>query len=197
MKRTIFNRIGLQGTYKSKTTSVARPSQGVGFAAGASGATVPQRPTIPTVVAQTNAGGVQQVQPSQRVKKMHSATIGDHPRSKQDDFASTASSFVDDPSEQPQKRSKEKKARDLQGGMDLLELDFLLKVVENTQDTVANDVSMRTLCFNELIRTRRVSKIDSNSLSVYAVDRGGHYGKDIQLAAMKQLTKRTAHDAKQ
>ena len=185
MKRTIFNRAGLQRTNKSKATSVAMPSQGMGFAAGADGATVPQRPTIPTVVAQANAGGVQQVQPSQRAKNM------------QGDFASTASSFLDDPSEQPQSRPKEKKARDLQGGMDLLELDFLLKVVENTQDTAANDVSMRTLCFNELIRTRRVSEIDSNSLSVYAIDRGGDYGKDIQLAAMKQLTERTAHGVKQ
>ncbi len=197
MKRTIFNRVGIQRTNKSKAMSVAKPSQGMGFATGAGGATVPQRPTIPTVVAQANAGGVQQVQPSQRVENMHGVTIGGPAWPKQKDFASTASSFVDDPSEQPQSRSKEKKARDLQGGMDLLELDFLLKVVENTQDTVANDVSMRTLCFNELIRTRRVSEIDSNALSVYAVDRDGHYGKDIQLAAMKQLTERTAHGTKQ
>ncbi len=177
--------------------SVAKPSQGMGFATGADGATVPQRPTIPTVVAQVNAGGVQQVQPSQRVENMHGATIGGPAQSKQGDFASTALSFVDDPSEQPQSQSKEKKARDLQGGMDLLELDFLLKVVENIQATAKNDVAMRTLCFNELIRTRRVSEIDSNALSVYAVDRDGHYGKDIQLSAMKQLTERTAHVAKQ
>ena len=177
MKRTIFNRAGLQRTNKSKATSVAMPSQDMGFAAG--------------------AGGVQQVQPSQHVENMHGATIDGPARSKQGDFASTVSSFVDDPSEQPQSQSKEKKARDLQGGMDLLELDFLLKVVENTQATAENDVAMRTLCFNELIRTRRVSEIDSNALSVYAVDRDGHYGTDIQLAAMKQLTERTAHGAKQ
>ena len=196
MKRTIFNRAGLQRTNKSRATSVAIPNQGMGFATGAGSATVPQRPTIPTVVAQSKACGVQQVPSSKRLDNKHGATIGGVGQPRRDDIASTASSFVDEPPEQPQSRLKEKKLRDLQGGMELLELDFLLKVVENTEAATTNDVAMRTLCFNELIRTRRVSEIDSNALSVYAVDRGGHYGKDIQLAAMKELTKRTAHGTK-
>ena len=84
------------------------------------------------------------------------------------------------------------KNRDLQGGMELLEVDFLLSIVENTKGTAQNDVTMRKLNFNEVLRREKQSQIDSNALAVYVVNAGNLYGKDIQCEATKELAKRTA-----
>ena len=81
---------------------------------------------------------------------------------------------------------------DLNSGMELLELDFLLGIIENTKGDDENNVTMRRLNFNELLRRQKQDQIDSNSLTVYAVNKGDLYGKDIQCEAMKELTKRTA-----
>jgi hypothetical protein len=86
---------------------------------------------------------------------------------------------------------KTRTGRNLAGGMDLLEMDFLLGVIENTDGDDKNDVAMRRLSFNEVLRRNQQSDIDSSSLSVYAVDEKDLYGKDIQCAAMKELTRRT------
>ena len=86
--------------------------------------------------------------------------------------------------------------RDLGGGMEMLELDFLLGVVEKTGGDDKNDVMMRKLNFNELLRRGKQNQIDSGALKVYAVDSGNLYGKDIQCEAMKELTKRTAHKSR-
>jgi hypothetical protein len=80
---------------------------------------------------------------------------------------------------------------DLNSGMDLLELDFLLSIVENTNGDDKNDVTMRKLNFNELLRRNKQDQIDSAALKIYAVNVGNLYGKDIQCEAMKELTKRT------
>ena len=82
--------------------------------------------------------------------------------------------------------------RDLHSGMELLDLDFLLGVVENTAASEPQDIMMRRLAFEELIRTSRVHEVDSQSLKVYAVDTDRHFGKDIQVEAFKELTERTA-----
>jgi len=84
------------------------------------------------------------------------------------------------------------KNRDLHGGMDLLELDFLLSIIENTKGNDQNDVTMRKLNFNEVLRREKQSQIDSNALAVYVVNAGNLYGKDIQCEATKELAKRTA-----
>ena len=84
------------------------------------------------------------------------------------------------------------KNRDLQGGMELLEVDFLLSVVENTKGNAQNDVTMRKLNFNEVLRREKQNQIDSNALAVYAVNAGNLYGKDIQCEATKELARRTA-----
>ena len=81
--------------------------------------------------------------------------------------------------------------RDLGGGMEMLEMDFLLSIVENTKGDDKNDVTMRKLVFNELIRREEVGAVDSNALKIYTVDEDRHYGKDIQCEAMKKLTERT------
>jgi hypothetical protein len=86
---------------------------------------------------------------------------------------------------------KQRTGRNLAGGMDLLEMDFLLGVIENTDGDDKNDVAMRRLSFNEVLRRNQQSEIDSASLTVYSVDEKDLYGKDIQCAAMKELTRRT------
>jgi len=86
--------------------------------------------------------------------------------------------------------------RELGGGMEMLELDFLLGVVESTRGDDGNDVMMRKLSFNEVLRRDKQNQIDSSALTVYAVNAGNLYGKDIQCEAMKELTKRTSRKSK-
>jgi hypothetical protein len=86
--------------------------------------------------------------------------------------------------------------KDLAGGMELLDLDFLLSIVENTDGSDKNDVSMRKFTFDELIRRQQQDTIDSNALKVYAVNDGNLYGKVIQCEAMKVLTERTTRKGK-
>jgi hypothetical protein len=81
--------------------------------------------------------------------------------------------------------------RNLAGGMEMLEMDFLLGVIEATDGDDKNDVAMRKLSFNEVLRRNQQSEIDSPAMTVYAVDSRQLYGKDIQCAAMKELTRRT------
>ena len=88
------------------------------------------------------------------------------------------------------------KERNLASGMEMLELDFLLGVIESTKGDDKNDVAMRKLSFNELLRREKQNQIDSSALTVYAIDEGNLYGKDIQCEAMKELTKRTEHKSK-
>jgi len=98
--------------------------------------------------------------------------------------------------QKPKGESDRVGGRDLAGGMEMLELDFLLSIIENTRGDDKNDVMMRKLNFNELLRREQLNEIDSNSLKVYAVDEGNLYGKDIQCQAMKELTVRTTHKGK-
>jgi hypothetical protein len=86
---------------------------------------------------------------------------------------------------------KTRAGRNLAGGMEMLEMDFLLGVIESTDGEDKNDVAMRKLGFNEVLRRNQQSEIDSTSLTVYSVDEKNLYGKDIQCAAMKELTRRT------
>lgn len=83
------------------------------------------------------------------------------------------------------------RAEDLHSGMELLEPDFLLGIIENTNSNDKNDVTMRKLTFNEMLRREKQSQIDSSSLKVYAMNQGNLYGKDIQCEAMKELSRRT------
>ncbi len=88
------------------------------------------------------------------------------------------------------------KDRDLAGGMEMLELDFLLSVVEHTKGDDKNDVTMRKLVFNELLRREQLDTIDSNAMKVYTIDESNLYGKDIQCEAMKKMTERTTRKSK-
>jgi len=86
--------------------------------------------------------------------------------------------------------------KDLAGGMEVLDSDFLLSIVENTEGNDKNDVTMRRLTFDELLRREQPDTIDSNALKVYAMNEGNLYGKIIQCEAMKVLTERTTHKSK-
>jgi len=95
------------------------------------------------------------------------------------------------------KRDLDKEAKkDLAGGMELLELDFLLGVVENTNGNGKNDVMIRKLSFNELLRRKKLSAIGSSALKVYAKNAKSVYGKDIQCGAMNELSQRTVSKSK-
>ncbi len=88
------------------------------------------------------------------------------------------------------------KGKDLAGGMEILELDFLLSIIEKTGGADRNDVMMRRLNFDELFRREQLNEIDSSSLKVYAKDEDHLYGKDIQCQAIRELTIRSKHKSK-
>jgi hypothetical protein len=86
-----------------------------------------------------------------------------------------------------------KRERDLQSGMEILDSDFLLSVVENTNHgDDEKDVIMRKLNFKELARRGELNQADSKALKTYAINKGNLYGKDIQCEAIKTLAERTA-----
>jgi hypothetical protein len=93
--------------------------------------------------------------------------------------------------EKQSRSESRKRGRDLHGGLELLELDFLLDMVENIDSAEEHDVAMRKFSFHELARTNRLGEIDSNALRYYCVDEDGLYDKQTQFEAMKELAART------
>jgi len=86
-----------------------------------------------------------------------------------------------------------KNGRDMHSGMELLDLAFLLGIVESVDNDEKTEVAMRKLCFNELVRTGQRTEIDSKALKIYAIDLEGLYGKDIQCQSLQELAERTSH----
>jgi len=86
--------------------------------------------------------------------------------------------------------------RDLHSGMEMLELDFLVGIVEKTASDDNNDVAMRKLSFNELLRREQLKGTSSKMLKDYALNKDNIYGKDIQCKAIKELAKRTGTKAR-
>ena len=85
----------------------------------------------------------------------------------------------------------DRKQEDRRGGMELLDLDFLLNVVSDTQVNGNVDVTMHKLIFKELIRRNKLSEIKSKVLKEYVLNKGSLYSKDIQCEAIKELASRT------
>ena len=85
-----------------------------------------------------------------------------------------------------------KKRGDLSSGMELLELDFLLSIVENTDGDDKLDITMRKLTFNEILRRTEQNEINSSSLTVYAINADDFFDKNIQCQALTELSRRTA-----
>lgn len=86
--------------------------------------------------------------------------------------------------------------KDLNSGMELLELNFLLRTIENVNNDNEKDVTIRKLNFKELLRRGKLNEADSNVLKIYAINKDNLYGKDIQCEAMKNLAERTANGSK-
>jgi hypothetical protein len=86
-----------------------------------------------------------------------------------------------------------KNKKDLASGMEILDMDFLLNVVENIEGNDSKDITMRQLCFDELMRRVRLNCVNSQVLKVYAVNPDNTYGKDMQCEAMQELAVRTTH----
>jgi hypothetical protein len=84
------------------------------------------------------------------------------------------------------------KNKDLNSGMELLDMNFLLGMVERTASNDQKDVTMRKLNFSELLRRGKLDQIDSHALATYAVNAGDPYGKEIQCEATKELARRTS-----
>jgi hypothetical protein len=95
------------------------------------------------------------------------------------------------------KESAREREKDLHSGMELLELNFLLSIVENINGgDDEKDVAIRKLNFKELLRRGKLNQADSKALRKYAINKGNLYGKDIQCEAMKSLAERTARGNK-
>lgn len=86
---------------------------------------------------------------------------------------------------------KQQEARDVSSGMEILDLDFLVKIVENTKGRNRKDVMMRKLVFEELLRREQVTAVDSKALNIYTMNKSKLYSKKIQCGAMKALAERT------
>jgi len=106
----------------------------------------------------------------------------------------------DAPDTAAQVKSKKELAKqgekNLHSGMELLELNFLLSIVENVNGDDEKDVIIRKLNFKELLRRGKLNQANSNALKIYAINKGNLYGKDIQCEAMKNLAERTAGGSK-
>jgi hypothetical protein len=100
--------------------------------------------------------------------------------------------IADAPHDEQKSKQFKKKKKDLASGMELLDMDFLLSVVESIDGDDPKDVMMRQMCFDELLRRVRLNCINSQVLKVYAVN-PDTYGKDIQCEAMQELAVRTTH----
>jgi len=85
----------------------------------------------------------------------------------------------------------ETKRRDLDSGMEILDLDFLVKVVKKTRGKNKKNVTMRQLAFKELARREQLDLISSKTLNFYTINKGNIYDKNIQCEAMAELAKRT------
>ena len=112
-------------------------------------------------------------------------------------IVSPVSSFVSRPSSFVPRRTldygRRTKGRDLKNGMDLLTREFLVDVVEKTDSAGKLDISMRCMCFDELVRRNELFALSSEALKVYVLNEGELFSKTIRLAAMAQLADRTGH----
>ena len=77
-------------------------------------------------------------------------------------------------------------------GMEILELSFLTKTVEDITDCQPNEISIRSMCFNELARRNCLASVESNTLKHYALNKDLIYDKSIQRIAMEELAQRTS-----
>jgi hypothetical protein len=75
--------------------------------------------------------------------------------------------------------------------MELLNRDFLVGVVEATGLVDKLNISMRCMCFNELVRRDELFALSSDALKAYVLSEGGFFDKPIRSRAMAELAGRT------
>ncbi len=129
----------------------------------------------------------------QEVKEMETTTIT-KTQTKQGRYATVGRSGNSKEAATAEKKARseaKKRGRDLHGGMEILDLDFLLDIVENADGTDEYDMTMRKLGFHELARTGRLSDIDSHALGYVCMDEDGLFDKRMQCEAMQELATRT------
>lgn len=200
---------------------VTEPEQGVGSGVGMKGfdsfgdddgrvsiVTRPGKPVIPISNVRSSVvtiGGVQrpalgpddtvvgeEIEESEdeaKEKTMESNEMKEVGSEVHDDFAAVVKPAMKSAKKRPNRPRKG--GKDMHSGMELLDLEFLLGVVEDVEGSGESEVVMRRLCFNELVRSDQRHEISSNTLKIYAMDADGLYGKQVQCQAMLELTERT------
>jgi hypothetical protein len=87
------------------------------------------------------------------------------------------------------------KTRDISGGMEILSREFLVGVVEQTAALEKLDVSIRSMCWNELSRRDELFAVSSESLKIYILNERGFFDKAIRREAMVELAGRTENES--
>lgn len=194
-----------EATPPPKAMRVTQPRQGVGMPPV--GPVVEgQRVEVAASTIESEPTNLRQTERIDEVNQMQTDTVV-KPRAADGHYSNSPAVAIeevsaDEKASKPKQAGKSEKlrsepvrrrARDLQSGMELLGLDFLLSIVEDTASDNDLDVTMRKLNFNELIRTDQLQAVESNVLKEYGLNADGHYDKRIQCEAIKELTARTAH----
>ncbi len=170
--------------------------------------TKPQKPKVPAPAVKPKAMNIINEQENYcEVKEMETNTVTKDQSANQGRFAERTTTVIGN-ARREEKVSKmretirnekrpevnRKRGRDVTSGMDLLDLDFMLDTVENVEAADPNDILMRKLLFDEILRSERLHEVDSSALKAYAVNQGGIFDKDVQCEALKELTERTIHN---
>lgn len=169
--------------------------------------TKPQKPKVPVTAVEPKVVNIINEQINDcEVKEMDTNTVTKDRPANQGRFAERTTTVIGN-GRREEKVSKiretirnersdvnRKRGRDITSGMDLLDLDFMLDMVENVEASEPTDIQMRKLIFAEILRSERLHELDSAALKAYAVNEGGLFDKDVQCEAMKELTERTIHN---
>ncbi len=94
----------------------------------------------------------------------------------------------------PEPRTATPKRRDTKSGLELLTRDFLVGVIEETGSVDKLNISMRCMCFNELVRRSEIFALSSEALKAYVLNEGGFFDKTIRSKAMAELAGRTEQE---
>ena len=85
----------------------------------------------------------------------------------------------------------QKKISDLNSGLELLDLNFLARLVSNTDNADQSGIEIRKIAFSELARREKLGSIEGKVLKVYATNLKNLFGKFIQCRAIAELAGRT------
>ena len=186
---------------------ITEPQQGVGAGGLDRGITEPQQRVADASTVKSRPADLREAERIDKMDEMQTDTVVETQKTdghySNSGAGASEGSAVDERTghsrrsrrtEKLRSESARRRGKDLQSGMELLGLDFLLSVVENTDSDDELDVAMRKLNFNELIRTEQLHAVDSNALKVYAMNKDGFYSRDAQCEAMKELAARTTQN---